>query len=106
MHLLLSLVENVVPLVAGSSELRHSPWQRCPRPARGILHGLFVFASIRAFMSSPLLIEQLDAAESNHAAGRVPLIEEEMRGIADLLDSNDLTDDGRDFAAALRGPVL
>ena len=31
---------------------------------------------------------------------------EEMRAIADLLDSDDLTDDGRDFAAALLGPVL
>lgn len=106
MHLLLSLVEDVVPLVAGSGNLIHSPWQGRSRPAQGILHGLFVFASVRAFMSSPLLIEQLRAEEINHAAERVRLIEEEMRAIADVKESNDLTDDGRDFAAALLAPVL
>lgn len=106
MHLLLSLVEDVVPLVAGSGELRHSPWQGRPRPAQGILHGLFVFASIRAFMSSPLLIERLEAAEIDHAAERVCVIEEEMRAIADLMQSDDLTDKGREFVAALLAPVL
>lgn len=106
MHLLLSLVEDVVLLVAGSGELRHSPWQQRPRPAQGILHGLFVFASIRAFMSSPLLIKQLEAGEIDHALKRVQLIEAEMRGTADLVDSDDLTDDGRDLAATLLGPVL
>ncbi|HTE42871.1 MAG TPA: HEXXH motif-containing putative peptide modification protein [Steroidobacteraceae bacterium] len=46
MHLQLSLVEHFVPLVDGVF-VGHSPWQAKPRPAQGLLHGLYVFGVIR-----------------------------------------------------------
>lgn len=49
MHLQLTLVENVLPLVETDGE-GFSPWQGRNRPVRGLLHGLYVFSVIIRFM--------------------------------------------------------
>jgi HEXXH motif-containing protein len=49
MHLQLTLMEAVLPLVAIEGE-GFSPWQRRTRPVRGLLHGLYVFSAIVRFM--------------------------------------------------------
>ncbi len=49
MHLQLTLLEGVFPLVATEGE-GFSPWQRRARPIGGLLHGLYVFSVIIRFM--------------------------------------------------------
>jgi hypothetical protein len=50
MHLKLSLVENILPMVkTNTNNVFFSPWRDEKRPAQGILHGLFVFRAIINF---------------------------------------------------------
>lgn len=50
MHLKLTLIENVVPLIKpDTNSLHYSPWRHEQRPVRGVLHGLFVFRAILEF---------------------------------------------------------
>ena len=50
MHLHLTLIEAVLPLVGDVRASIFSPWMRRPRPLRGVLHGLYVFSVIDAFL--------------------------------------------------------
>ena len=50
MHLHLTLIEAVLPLVGDDRASTFSPWQGRPRPLRGMLHGLYVFSVIDAFL--------------------------------------------------------
>jgi len=57
MHLKLTLLEKVTPLVRpDSTELFYSPWRDEMRPIQGVLHGLFVFRAIRDFYQDAALI--------------------------------------------------
>ena len=49
LHLQLSLVEDVMPLVTDRAERHFSPWQQTMRPAQGVLHGVYVFALLGDF---------------------------------------------------------
>jgi len=47
MHLKLTLLEKVIPLVKpDSTELFYSPWRDEMRPIQGVLHGLYVFRGV------------------------------------------------------------
>jgi HEXXH motif-containing protein len=46
MHLQLTFIESVVPLVTASPHTAYSPWKQSERPVGGLLHGLYVFAVI------------------------------------------------------------
>lgn len=48
MHLNLSAVERLIPLVSDRRTLK-SPWRSEPRPAVGVLHGIYVFCCISRF---------------------------------------------------------
>lgn len=50
MHLHLTLIEAVLPLVAHVRASTFSPWMGRPRPLRGVLHGLYVFSAVGAFL--------------------------------------------------------
>ena len=50
MHLHLTLIEAVLPLVDDVRASTFSPWMRRPRPLRGVLHGLYVFSAIDLFL--------------------------------------------------------
>ena len=50
MHLQLSLVERIVPLVCGDEERFYSPWKHGPRDTAGILHGIYVFSVIDGWL--------------------------------------------------------
>lgn len=50
MHLQLSLVERVVPLVCGDEQRFYSPWKQAIRNTAGILHGIYVFAVIDSWL--------------------------------------------------------
>ncbi len=50
MHLKLTLIEEITPLLLPDTGNRYfSPWRDEKRPARGVLHGLFVFKAILDF---------------------------------------------------------
>lgn len=46
MHLQLTLIESIVPLVKRTDATVFSPWKQSARPVQGLLHGLYVFAVI------------------------------------------------------------
>lgn len=50
-HNELNSVENVSPLVEGSdSPVYYSPWRADNRPLRGLIHAMFVFCGVSAFL--------------------------------------------------------
>lgn len=52
LHLFLTLIEEVVPLVDEDSQATYfSPWKQENRNARGILHGVFVFRGVWEMLS-------------------------------------------------------
>jgi HEXXH motif-containing protein len=86
MHLKLTLVEAVVPIVeAGSTATYYSPWRDEPRPLRGVLHGMFVFRAVLDFYTARLA-DCTDAAERRFMVGRMEEILAELgmlRGVGD-----------------------
>jgi HEXXH motif-containing protein len=56
MHLQLTLIEQVTLLVSDHSKKYYSPWRNEFRDARGILHGLYVFAVIDKFFEKLLTV--------------------------------------------------
>ncbi len=107
MHLQLSLIEDVLPLVGGSTDLRISPWQRRPRPMQGLLHGLYVFRVIQDWLSRLLQKDALNAHEYAHARKRLAEIEDECITLGGIVNSPDLTRHGRVLASSLAiGPAF
>ena len=99
MHLQLTLIEGAVPMVAGTGDTLHSPWQGRMRPVQGILHGLYVFRVIqdfhRALLEDGRLMEAEGACLGRHIVG----IKEEATSVRGLTGSRDLTPEERQFAA-------
>lgn len=100
MHLQLSLIEDVVPLVSGATERWSSPWQGRPRPAQGVLHGLYVFRAVEEFLRARRA-GGLDGADDRYVERRLRTIAEEIAEAAAVVGSADLTDAGRALASRL-----
>lgn len=92
MHLQLSLMEDVVPLVSGATERWSSPWQGRPRPAQGVLHGLYVFRAIEELLTSVVHMPKVSAA---YVDKRLAAIREEIEEASSLTRSLELTGLGR-----------
>jgi HEXXH motif-containing protein len=101
MHLQLTLIERTIPMIAGSNERRHSPWQGTMRPSQGILHGLYVFRVIQDFHRALIGTGRCTAEDSSYLARRIRNIEEEVAAISDFAASQDLTAAGKRLVAAL-----
>ena len=52
MHLQLSLVEELVPLVVDDRITLYSPWKQANRPLSGVIHALYVFRVIDDWLAS------------------------------------------------------
>lgn len=52
MHLQLSLVEELVPLVMDDRITIYSPWKKANRPLSGVIHALYVFRAIDEWLAS------------------------------------------------------
>jgi HEXXH motif-containing protein len=100
MHLQLTVREIQTPLVAASASALYSPWRRTDRPAGGVLHGLYVFACLRAFFLAHAEPAASDAA--THVAQRLSEIDAEIAEIDLGALAAQLTEDGRDVLAWLR----
>lgn len=85
MHLQLTLVEEVLPLIVDEMVSHYSPWQSTMRPARGILHGIYVFAVIRDLMKAVLDDRSSDDAQRRHASERIDTASSEIEDAAGAL---------------------
>jgi hypothetical protein len=76
MHLQLTMIENVMPLVSRQNIQYYSPWRQEYRNAQSLLHGLYVFRVIATFL------EQLQAVSESvnykYASSRLKHIAEEI----------------------------
>lgn len=102
MHLQLTLIEEMVPMVSEGRERQYSPWTGTMRPSQGVLHGLYVFRVIQDFYRMLLECGSLTLGERTFIAKRIFTIEGEVAAIGDLHSSRDLTEAGRRLVAALR----
>lgn len=101
MHLQLTLIEKIVPLVENSSSKYFSPWKREHRTPQGILHSLYVFRVIDKFLELLLLLSGSDREEARYLHERRADIAEEIRQIQMFIDCPDLTPSGYIFVRHL-----
>ncbi|WP_165191637.1 aKG-HExxH-type peptide beta-hydroxylase [Caulobacter soli] len=101
MHLQLSLIEDVAPLVVGGVFEHHSPWQNRPRPTQGLLHGLYVFRVVQDFLRAALAADALSPADHAHAQRRIKQIDADCAQLSALKTSIDLTPTGRGLVERL-----
>ena len=102
LHLQLSLVERVEPLVEESASqlLVHSPWKGEDRTVQGVLHGAYVFGNLLVFWTW-VAEKRPDSAE--FAKARVRTIEAEMRDVSHLVRCQRLTGAGRRLVSLYLG---
>ncbi len=103
MHLQLTLVEAIVPLVTSSERTYFSPWRNEYRTAQGVLHALYVFRVIDAFLGAipfegPTLTRYRDDALERRST-----IAEQVEVISDFRQCTDLTSDGAALVDRLIG---
>jgi HEXXH motif-containing protein len=97
MHLNLSFLEHRTQLVAEDRQL-FSPWRLGPRPAAGVLHGVYVFASLLRFFEILQNQEGLSLEQREHIKSRRADIIEECRQIPWNELWNSLTSEGQAIA--------
>jgi HEXXH motif-containing protein len=101
MHLQLTLAEAVVPLVTPTEKTYYSPWRNEYRTVQGVLHALYVFRAIDAFLGA-VPFENLALAPSRcHAIERRATIARQVREIRDFRECSELTSDGAAFVVRL-----
>lgn len=92
MHLQLTMIEAVTPLVRNDDVQAYSPWQQMARPLGGVLHGLYVVSVIYFWFLS--LNEKLAPTAKKFVRKRMQEIEREIGYVSWLTDSHGLTDAG------------
>ena len=100
LHLQLSLIEIVEPLIDKSQEGENifSPWKDERRPVHGVLHGLYVFGNLRYFWTC---IAGQTSRSSCFAKARIKQIDRELASMGDLASRSSLTPMGRRIAVSL-----
>ena len=100
LHLQLSLVETVEPLVLNTTdEVRvFSPWKNEQRTVRGLVHGLYVFGNLRYFWAC---IAEVFAEHSSFAERRIEKIDNELAAAKNLATNPTLTWIGQRLATSL-----
>jgi len=84
MHLQLSLIEQVAPMVKDGNLRYYSPWRKVERPIGGVLHGLYVFGVIYEWLG------YLDIS-NQYVRERRQEIEDEVRQVKDFASISGLT---------------
>jgi hypothetical protein len=101
MHLKLTLIENVMPLVKPfTGNVFFSPWRDEKRPAGGVLHGLFVFRAILDYFEA-IIDEPKVQAERTYIEKRISQVKTDLSELRDFINCNDLTKDGAILTANL-----
>ena len=99
LHLQLSLVERVQPLVIDGpdEEPVFSPWKDELRTVRGLVHAVYVFGNLRHFWNG---VASKRPESSSFAQTRIQTIDTEMAGAAHLAEQGSLTAAGRRLATS------
>jgi hypothetical protein len=103
MHLQLSLIEEIVPLVTSNGGAYYSPWRNEYRTAQGVLHALYVFRVIDAFLGMVSFEDPALEPLRCHAVERRATIAEQVHEIYNFRRCTDLTSDGAAFVERLLG---
>lgn len=99
MHLQLSLIEQVVPMIRNNELTYFSPWRDGHRAVGGVLHGLYVFVVIHQWLT-------LQDSSCAYAQRRLPEIRNEVEQLTAFPDADGLTPAGALFARGLVDSVL
>lgn len=99
LHLQLSLVERVQPLVIDGPDNApvFSPWKDERRNVRGLVHGVYVFGNLRSFWKR---LASKRPESSSFAQARVRTIDADMAGAAHLVRNKSLTAAGLRLATS------
>ena len=99
LHLQLSLVERVQPLVIDGpdEEPVFSPWKDEWRTVRGLVHAVYVFGNLRNFWKG---VASKRPESSSFAQARIQTIDTEMAGAAHLVNNQSLTAAGLRLATS------
>ncbi|MDP1559470.1 MAG: HEXXH motif-containing putative peptide modification protein [Nitrosomonas sp.] len=94
MHLQLTLIEEETPLVNQSNQKYFSPWKNEYRNARGIIHALYVFKTIREFIKK-ILMTDINLSNEQYLINRKREIEIQLILFENFEKSEALTKYGR-----------
>ena len=81
MHLQLSLLDTVEPLLGTPGVSGYSPWKRELRPVEGLLHGIYVFAVIHQVLG---IITETQPANRPYCVKRLNEIQTEVSILPEL----------------------
>ena len=99
MHLQLTLVDRVVPLVLPQQLMYYSPWRDEERDSEGMLQALYVFGVIRSYlMSIPV---QRTKTVTDYVVDRIAQISRQMEQARDFRGCKELTPEGVALVARL-----
>jgi HEXXH motif-containing protein len=101
MHLRLTTLEGVAPLIADDTALIASPWRPEPRKLQGVLHGAYVFCCISTFYDAASLKGSPGIAGIEYVTRRHREIAEELQTINFKELARGLTSQGKRFLNAL-----
>jgi len=93
MHLKLTLIENLLPLVSDNTKVYYSPWREENRPIKGVLHGAFVFRAIYDFYES-IISRSISEVQRDFISWRIQMIRKELESIRNFYNCSGLTSYG------------
>ena len=99
MHLNLSLLSRVVPLVWSRGKTYYSPWRDEERDSEGIIQALYVFGVIRSFLATTPCWGSPEA--NRYVADRRAQIDSQMKQAEPFRVCDELTADGATLVARL-----
>ena len=105
LHLQLTLVDKVEPLVLGNDDdaLIYSPWKEEKRNLKGLVHGVYVFGNLREYWTD---IVDRKSESARFGRARVSAIETELSNLTHLVNSRNLTTLGRRLVSSFLAPHL
>ncbi len=101
MHLQLTLIERLQPLVNASSQTYFSPWKNTHRSPQAILHALYVFRVLDSFFERQLALPGWPVASVAHMRARRCEIAQQIQNIRTFKNHPALTKLGTHLAGLL-----
>jgi HEXXH motif-containing protein len=101
MHLQLTLIERVIPLVKHSDKKYYSPWRGECRTAQGVLHALYVFRVIDQFLECIRSVSSFIDKNTDYVYKRRKQIAEQIAEVYSFQNCSDLTWEGRELVRTL-----
>ena len=101
MHLQLTLIENLVPLIVPGGELIYSPWKEELRTPQGIMHAIYVFKVIDCFYQKLIRDAVFELEEKNFLLERRNEISQQIGETTCFRTCPDFTREGKMFVQRL-----